>query len=119
MTTPLTTITDRLRLAAAAYEAMAASGASPIAAAADLIPRGVHVTIVHPGFVRTAMTDKNRFKMPFLVEVDEAAAIIDRGIRAKARLVRFPLGLTAAISGSKLMPRSLRDAIVNRSRPRS
>ncbi len=86
-------------------------------AAADLIPRGVDVTIVHPGFVRTPLTDKNQFKMPFLVELDEAVAIIDRGIQKKARFVRFPLGLTAAISSSKLMPRALRDALVNKNRP--
>jgi short-subunit dehydrogenase len=86
-------------------------------AAADLIPRGVAVTIVHPGFVRTPLTDRNKFKMPFLVELDDAAAIIDRGIQKKARIVRFPLGLSAPIASSKLMPRALRDAIVNRGRP--
>lgn len=86
-------------------------------AAADLLPRGVDVTIVHPGFVRTPLTDKNSFPMPFLVEVDEAARIIDRGIEKRVRFVRFPRGLTVPISSSKLMPRALRDAIVNRSRP--
>ena len=86
-------------------------------AAADLIPRGVDVTIVHPGFVRTPLTDKNQFKMPFLVELDEAIDIIDRGIQKKSRFIRFPIGLTAAISSSKLLPRALRDALVNKSRP--
>lgn len=85
--------------------------------AADVKPRGVDVTIVHPGFVRTPLTDKNKFSMPFLVEVDEAARIIDRGIEKRARFVRFPLGLKAGITSSKLMPRAMRDAIVNRSRP--
>ncbi len=86
-------------------------------AAADLIPRGVHVTIVHPGFVRTPLTDRNKFKMPFLVEVEDAAKIIDRGIARRARIVRFPAGLSAPIASSKLMPRALRDALVNMNRP--
>jgi short-subunit dehydrogenase len=86
-------------------------------AAADLIPRGVYVTIVHPGFVRTPLTDKNKFAMPFLVEVDRAAEIIDHGIASRSRIVRFPLPLSAAIATGKLMPRALRDALVNRGRP--
>jgi NAD(P)-dependent dehydrogenase (short-subunit alcohol dehydrogenase family) len=43
-------------------------------------PRGVPVTIVNPGFVKTPLTDKNDFEMPFLVPAEEAARIICRGI---------------------------------------
>lgn len=86
-------------------------------AAADLIPRGVMVTDVHPGFVRTSLTDKNKFRMPFMVELDEAARIIDLGIQKKKRVVRFPLGLTAAISGGNLLPAALRARIMNANRP--
>jgi len=88
-------------------------------AAADLIPKGIYVTIVHPGFVRTPLTDKNSFPMPFLVELDRAAELIERGILSRSRIVRFPLPLSAAIASGKIMPRALRDAIVNRSRPAS
>lgn len=86
-------------------------------AASDLTPRGVSVTDVHPGFVRTPLTDKNKFPMPFLVELEDAARIIDRGILQKKRVVRFPLPLTTAISGGNLLPASWRDALVNRNRP--
>jgi short-subunit dehydrogenase len=88
-------------------------------AAADLMPKGIYVTIVHPGFVRTPLTDKNSFPMPFLVELDRAAELIERGILSRSRIVRFPLPLSAAIASGKIMPRALRDAIVNRSRPAS
>lgn len=86
-------------------------------AAADLIPRGVFVTDVHPGFVKTPLTAKNKFPMPFIVELEDAARIIDRGIERKKRVVRFPAALTTAISGGSLLPAAWRDAIVNKNRP--
>ncbi|NUO47392.1 MAG: SDR family NAD(P)-dependent oxidoreductase [Polyangiaceae bacterium] len=86
-------------------------------AAADLIPRGVFVTDVHPGFVKTPLTAKNKFPMPFLVELEDAARIIDRAIEKKKRVVRFPAPLSAAISGGSLLPAVWRDALVNKNRP--
>lgn len=86
---------------------------------ADVRPKGVAVTAVHPGFVRSAITDKNEFDMPFLMDADRAADIIARGIAKRARIVRFPLPTSLAVVGSKLMPRALRDALVNANRPKS
>lgn len=86
-------------------------------AALDLEPRGITVTDVHPGFVRTPLTDKNKFQMPFMLELDAAVKIIDRGIQKKKRLVRFPLALTGAITGGKLLPHALLRAVMNKGRP--
>jgi short-subunit dehydrogenase len=41
--------------------------------AVDLAGSGVRVVDLRPGFVRTPMTAENRFAMPFLLEVDDAA----------------------------------------------
>jgi short-subunit dehydrogenase len=86
-------------------------------AASDLKPRGLDVTIVHPGFVKTPLTDKNAFPMPFLVDVDDAARIIDRAILRRARMCRFPLPLASASTAGRWMPRAVRDFIVNKQKP--
>src|SRR5690606_18252192 len=50
----------------------------------------IGVTIVNPGFVRTPLTDKNDFKMPFLMEADDAARIIANGIARGKKDIAFP-----------------------------
>jgi short-subunit dehydrogenase len=84
-------------------------------AQAELPRKVVDVTIIHPGFVKTDLTAKNKFPMPFLLELDEAAAIIDRALVERARFVRFPAGLAALATLGRALPRSLRDAVVARS----
>jgi hypothetical protein len=72
------------------------------------------VTRVHPGFVKTALTETNAFPMPFLMELDAAVQIIDRGIARRARMIRFPFGTAAAAHAGQALPRVLRDPLIRR-----
>lgn len=82
----------------------------------DLRSTGVAVTDVRPGFVRTPMTDKNNFHMPFLVEADDAADIIWKGIRKKDALVAFPWQLATLVRSTLVLPPALWDRAVTRAR---
>jgi short-subunit dehydrogenase len=61
----------------------------------DLRGTGVDIITVCPGFVVSEMTDRNeKSQMPFLLEtVDGAKRIID-GIKARKRMIHFPLPLS-------------------------
>jgi short-subunit dehydrogenase len=87
--------------------------------APELLQHGIATTIVHPGFVKSEMTAKNRFPMPFLVETDDAARQIADAIDARRRWLRFPWQISAAITVASLIPGSVRAAITRRSLPPS
>ncbi|MDH7603607.1 MAG: SDR family NAD(P)-dependent oxidoreductase [Melioribacter sp.] len=56
----------------------------------ELKPYGIKVITIKPGFVKTPMTDKNEFKMPFLMSAEKAADIILNGIKKEKRIIQFP-----------------------------
>jgi short-subunit dehydrogenase len=56
----------------------------------QLRDRGIAVTTLCPGFVRTPMTEVNTFKMPWLLEADEAARRMVRALRRRRKVYNFP-----------------------------
>lgn len=82
------------------------------AARVELVPYGVRVVIVNPGFVVTPMTAKNRFRMPFLMNADRAATIIADGIESGRRVVEFPMGTSLAMRILRLLPDALYDLVM-------
>ena len=82
----------------------------------ELKPHGVGVTIVNPGFVKSPMTDKNRFHMPFLMSAEKAARIIADGIERGKRVVEFPLPMSLAVRLLRHLPDALYDRVMSRAR---
>ena len=75
----------------------------------ELAPYGVGVTIVNPGFIATPMTEKNQFKMPFLMQADDAARVIANGIERGKRVVEFPRPMSVMMRMMRHMPDALYD----------
>lgn len=51
---------------------------------------GVNLGVINHGFVRTRLTEKNSFEMPGMIEPDEAARYIVRGMKRKGFEITFP-----------------------------
>lgn len=79
--------------------------------------RGVSLSVICPGFVRTPLTDRNTFAMPFLMEPEQAAAIILRGM-AKGKLrISFPWQMVWALRLLHALPDRLMVALTRRMVP--
>ncbi|MFO7525623.1 MAG: SDR family NAD(P)-dependent oxidoreductase [Ignavibacteriaceae bacterium] len=70
----------------------------------DLKKYSVKVITVKPGFVKTPMTDRNKFKMPFLIDVDKAVKIIIKGIINEKSVIEFPLITSISAKLLKCLP---------------
>jgi short-subunit dehydrogenase len=75
----------------------------------DLRGQGIDLTVIHPGFIRTPMTANRKRKLPFLLEVDDAACRIIRAIERRARTYAFPWQLASAVRLIRHMPGRLYD----------
>ncbi|WP_386629461.1 SDR family NAD(P)-dependent oxidoreductase [Sulfitobacter geojensis] len=71
---------------------------------ADLRKTGVQVQVVNPGFIKTQLTDKNDFKMPFLMEPDEAAREVFEHMNTDSFKKSFPWLFSLLFRGSQFLP---------------
>jgi len=70
----------------------------------ELAANGVNLHLVDPGFVRTPLTDKNEFSMPFLMEVEDAAASMIAGLAQGRFEVTFPKRFTWLVKSTRFLP---------------
>ncbi|MCA1829035.1 MAG: SDR family NAD(P)-dependent oxidoreductase [Myxococcales bacterium] len=82
----------------------------------DLRRTGVKATTVYPGFVKTDMTAKNKFPMPFLMELDDAVSVIARGLKKGAKTIAFPLPLNAFTRTLGALPAAVYEPLAGRVR---
>jgi short-subunit dehydrogenase len=107
----------------ASYRGMPHSGAYSASKAAvstffeslrvDLRKRGIAVTTIHPGFIRTPMTANRKKKLPFLVEADDAARRMLRAIERRARTYAFPWQLASLVHLMKYIPNAVYDRLAS------
>jgi short-subunit dehydrogenase len=74
---------------------------------------GIKVINILPGFIKSELTDKNDFKMPFLLPTKEGVAKMKSAIDKNKRFYAFPLRFYLIIKTLNLLPQFLRDKIVN------
>lgn len=84
----------------------------------DLHKYHIDVTILCPGFVKTAMTEQNKNPMPFLVDLDQAAGSMYKAILKRKTIHTFPWQLALITKSARFLPDSLYDWSFSRSKLR-
>ena len=74
---------------------------------ADLRGTGVRVQLANPGFIRTRLTDKNDFAMPFIMEPEQAAAEMMRLMGSRQFKRSFPRLFSWLFRGGQFLPDGL------------
>lgn len=84
----------------------------------DVAQKGVDVTIIQPGFIRTPLTAARASKMPFLMELDDAIPHFIGAIEKKKKFAAFPWQLATIVRAGKFMPTWIYDRFAGRTRYR-
>ncbi|MFO8045805.1 MAG: SDR family NAD(P)-dependent oxidoreductase [Halomonas sp.] len=74
----------------------------------DLHAEGIGVSVIHPGFVKTPLTDRNDFPMPMRIGVEQAAEAILAGLSRRRPDIHFPRRFTLLLKLMGILPPALR-----------
>ena len=74
---------------------------------------GIKVITILPGFIKSELTDKNEFNMPFFLQTEDAVKRMINAIQNNKRVYAFPLRFYLIIRLLNLLPNFLREKIVN------
>lgn len=80
----------------------------------ELRSEGISVVTICPGYIKTPMTAANKFKMPFLIDVDEAVVRFARAIDAKTSFTVIPWSMGIAARVLRVVPNWLYDRVFSR-----
>ena len=84
----------------------------------SLVPYGIGVTTICPGFVETELTAENRFAMPFMWKVERAAKLMVDAIEDRRGEVAFPWQMQLILGTLRRLPNGLREWVLGRSTPK-
>ncbi|HUZ72880.1 MAG TPA: SDR family NAD(P)-dependent oxidoreductase [Stellaceae bacterium] len=80
----------------------------------DLDRHNVRISVVNPGFVKTPLTDRNPFPMPFLMPVEDAARRLLAGLERGAFEITFPRRFTWLVKLARILPYALYFRLIRR-----
>ena len=80
----------------------------------DLVPHGIKLQIICPGFVDSEATKINDFEMPNLISADTAAADILAGLNSDRFSIEFPKAFTRKMGLLRFLPDRLYFRLVGR-----
>jgi NADP-dependent 3-hydroxy acid dehydrogenase YdfG len=80
----------------------------------DLDKLNIRIQVINPGFVKTAATDQNEFKMPAIIPAEEAAKRISDGLQQDKFELTFPKRFTYFLKFINLLPYRVYFALVGR-----
>ena len=71
----------------------------------DFKKHNVRISLISPGFIKTPLTDKNEFPMPFIKSPEFAAEKMFNGLtKSKAFEIHFPKALTILLKFFRILP---------------
>lgn len=79
-----------------------------------LAPCGIAVNVICPGFVKSRMTARNNFPMPFLMETDKAAALIAKQLQQNKGRIAFPWPMYLSVWFLSLLPDVIAQKYLNK-----
>ena len=85
----------------------------------DVAHRGIDVTIIQPGFIKTPLTSGRENKMPYLMELDDAVPYFLKAIERKKKFAAFPWQLATLVRAGKFMPSWLYDRVAGQAKYRT
>ena len=80
----------------------------------ELDKKNIFISLINPGFVKTPLTDKNKFPMPFLISADEAASKIYKGMGDKKFEIIFPRFFVFLLKLLRIIPYSVYFKIIKK-----
>jgi len=84
----------------------------------DTLDKGIDVTIIQPGFIRTPLTSGRKSKMPYLLDLQDALPVILNAIERRKKFCAFPWQTASLVRAARFFPTWLYDRIAIRAKYR-